>query len=180
MKQLLILLLSISFTIFYSFDSLAENKNTIIKFEKPDSNLWKIENDEDNKDLGPEHYTFKKNEKIELNIVPITDDLFSQIKSKGKKQFIKDTMEGKNLINNLFGVGKSKIISTKWIDSNDKEILELCVQQKIEKDTIESFEKYFIFPSKALHIEIRYSKDIDNKQIEEAKNSLLNYKVENL
>lgn len=113
---------------------------------------------------GAEHYTWKTDPSIDLNVMPVHDDLLASFKKSGVDEFVKDLLVGKNYANHLFGVGETELIQKSVQQSGGLEILTLQLRQKIADDqTIETKEKYFIAEGRAFQIGLRWEKGSDPK-----------------
>jgi hypothetical protein len=139
-----------------------------IVYQLPEPSLWKRDTAIGTELAGPEHYYFNQTDNIDLNIVPIEDDLLDSLKTRGAQQFTQDIMSGKNHINTMFGAEDTKLISSELKSFNGAYILELRTEQKIEKLTLSVLEKYFIYKGQAVNFQLRWQNDSDVQNVKKA------------
>lgn len=117
---------------------------------------------------GPEHFQFSESEDIDLNFVPIDDDLLASFKERGEAQFVKDIMSGKNRINAMFAVADSFLVSKEISDlDGGGKLLTLRLRQVID-DEFFTVEKWFIYPKTALQVSFRHSVKADRELVTKA------------
>jgi hypothetical protein len=118
--------------------------------------------------MGPEHYLFGGTPNIDLNIVPMDEDLLKQLSTRGASQFVADTLQGKNKINKMFGVGETKLVDYKLMAAKDLRILQIRSRQTIGIDKIQTVEKYYFYKNTTLHLELRWQDDSDQRKVKQA------------
>jgi hypothetical protein len=146
----------------------AESSLPHLTYQLPQAQKWKRFKDFDLDLAGPKQYYFSETDNIDLNVVPIDDDLLTSLTERGEKQFIEDIMRGKNAINQMFGVGETLLISYQVVGAPDKKVLSLKTQQKIENEIFYITEKYFIYPKQAVNFQLRYKQSSDQNLVKQA------------
>lgn len=146
----------------------AESSLPHLTYQLPQAQKWKRFKDFDLDLAGPKQYYFSETDNIDLNVVPIDDDLLTSLNERGDQQFVKDIMRGKNAINQMFGVGDTVLISYQVVSSADKKVLSLKTQQKIENESFYIIEKYFIYPKQAVNFQLRYKQSSDQNLVKQA------------
>ena len=144
-----------------------------IVYQLPQPKLWQrdLEIAEEIEWVGPEHFYFAGTDNIDLNVMPIDDDLYKSFLERGEKQFIKDTMRGKNLIDGMFGVEPAQLVKHTSQKLNDAIILEINTTQRLPDGQYEILEKYFIYPGQAINFQLRWPQTADGKKVLEAQNA---------
>lgn len=155
------------------------NKKAKIQYFLPEPQKWSRDYDVQADISGPKHFYFKDSENIDLNVIPIDDDLSASLNTRGVDQFIQDVLEGKNLINDTFGVGRTEVLTYNLKKEKDHQILEISCQQMIEDEKVETLERYYIYPHYAVHAQLRWRNSAGADKIKEAKKLFANFKVEN-
>lgn len=147
----------------------AESSLPHLTYQLPQAQKWKRFKDFDLDLAGPKQYYFSETDNIDLNVVPIDDDLLTSLNERGEKTFVEDIMRGKNAINQMFAVGDTKLIEYKLTAGQSGEkVLSLKTEQKIENETFYITEKYFIYPKQAVNFQLRFSQSSDQKLVKQA------------
>ena len=160
--------------IFLAFALLLQNQNAEsslphLTYQLPQAQKWKRFKDFDLDLAGPKQYYFSDTEDIDLNVVPIDDDLLTSLNERGEKQFVEDIMRGKNAINQMFAVGETKLIEYKISNgASGQKILSLKTEQQIVNEYFYVIEKYFIYPKQAVNFQLRFSQNSDQALAKQA------------
>lgn len=160
--------------VFVAFALLLQNQNAEsslphLTYQLPQAQKWKRFKDFDLDLAGPKQYYFSETDNIDLNVVPIDDDLLTSLTQRGEKQFVQDIMRGKNAINQMFAVGDSKLIEYKLSTGKAGEkILTLRTEQQIVNETFYVTEKYFIYPKQAVNFQLRFKQSSDQALVKQA------------
>lgn len=166
-KKLILAILTVFSSILF-FQNRANSDLPVISYQLPEPALWKRDEEIGTEIIGPEHYYFEQTEDIDLNIVPIDDDLAESLKTRGQEQFIKDIMNGKNAINGMFGIEPVQLVSSELKTENGAQVLYLNTTQRIENDQFEILEKYFIYKGQAVNFQLRWPQTANAEQIKKA------------
>lgn len=147
----------------------AESSLPHLTYQLPQAQKWKRFKDFDLDLAGPKQYYFSDTDNIDLNVVPIDDDLLTSLTERGEKQFVQDIMKGKNAINQMFAVGESKLIEYKISNGKSGEkILSLRTEQQIVNENFYVIEKYFIYPKQAVNFQLRFKQSSDQVLVKQA------------
>lgn len=163
-KKYLYALLTIVFS-FLFYQNKASSSLPQIVYQLPEPTLWGRDLEAGAEIVGPEHYYFAGTTNIDLNIVPIEDDLLNSLKTRGEKQIVLDMMHGKNTINAMFAAEDSILISHNSKPIADGQLLELATTQKIGTEQFRILEKYFIFNNESVHLELRWPASADPEKV---------------
>jgi hypothetical protein len=160
--------------VFLAFALILQNQNAEsslphLTYQLPQAQKWKRFKDFDLDLAGPKQYYFSDTDNIDLNVVPIDDDMLTSLTQRGEKQFVEDIMRGKNAINQMFAVGDSKLIDYKLsTGSAGQKILSLRTEQQIVNETFYVIEKYFIYPKQAVNFQLRFNQSSDQALVKQA------------
>lgn len=150
------------------FQNRASSSIPALRYQVPEAAQWSRDKDLQTELIGPEHYYFGKTENIDLNIIPIEDDLLSSLNTRGAEQFVSDIMHGKNSINTMFGADESKLVSKNLSMVGEARVLEIKTTQAIETKNFTILEKYYIYQNQAVNFQLRWSEDADPKELKTA------------
>jgi hypothetical protein len=153
--------------LFWQNRAVSSLPQVVLKFPEPA--LWSRDTEVGTEIVGPEHYYFTGTTDIDLNLVPIEDDLSASLKERGEAQFVKDTMRGKNTVNTMFGADESKLLSHSLKPAAGGQVLEINTSQKIDGVEFLILEKYFVYPKEAVHLALRWPKYFDAQKVTAAK-----------
>lgn len=151
--------------IFLFYQNQAVSSLPQVVLQLPEPALWQRDLSVGTDIVGPEHYYFNGTTDIDLNYVPIEDDLSVSLKERGEAQFVKDTMRGKNLINSMFGADSTRLLSHTLKTLPGGQLLEINTAQKIDGEEFLILERYFIFPNEAVHLELRWAKSASAEKV---------------
>ncbi|MGZ3725163.1 MAG: hypothetical protein ACXWQQ_05155 [Pseudobdellovibrio sp.] len=163
-----------------SFIEARSTSKAQIQYFLPDAKKWSRDTDVVADISGPKHFYFLDTENIDLNVVPIDDDLASSIRSRGVDQFVKDILTGKNYIDAVFGVNKTEILSYNLVKEKGRQILEINSRQLLSEGMVESTEKYYIYPGRTIQTQLNWKKAADPAQVKEARKLFADFRVESL
>lgn len=183
-KVLASVVLMFLMTSVFVFSDTAQSVLPQLSYKIPEPKLWLKHNDPEISLVGPAHYYFNQTEDIDLNIVPIDDDLLTSLNERGEKNFIDDIMRGKNQINQMFAAQPSKLVSYKVtnISASDRatasevvqqaggegKLLELRLTQVLGDEEHNILERFFIYPKQAINFQLRSKKSSDPNKVKQA------------
>ncbi len=157
------------------------NKNqSQIQYFLPEVKKWSRDLEVDADISGPKHFYFSETEDIDLNVVPVDDDIATSLNSRGADQFIEDILSGKNYVNDMLGAGKIEVLSYNLTKAKDHQILEINSRQLLSDGMTESVERFYIYPSRSIHTQLNWRKSSDPKKVKEAKSLFAQFKVQSL
>ena len=146
----------------------AESGAPVLVYRIPDISKWSRDHEMDTEIVGPKHFYFSDTDNIDLNIVPIDDDLQKSLASRGTDVFVKEALGAKNMINRMFTVGESELVDFKLQSKAGIQELQMRCKQNIEGLQIQTLEKYFIVKGQALHAELRWQNNSDMEKVKQA------------
>lgn len=150
------------------FQNRAQSTLPALSYQLPSPASWQRDLDVEVDMIGPEHYYFEKNEDIDLNIVPIEDDLAESLRTRGLEQFLQDILLGKNMINRIFDVDDVVLLSHELTQQNGAQVLRIRTTQRVEEEQLQIEEKYFIYPGQAVNFQLRWSQNANADQLRRA------------
>jgi hypothetical protein len=166
--------IALAFTSFMGFGSYsnANQPKVISYFSFSETEKWKLGTEMDGLIDGAKHYTFGEGDEIQLNIIHITDNLSKDISENNLKKFVEMQIKSKNTINNLFGLGPSKLVSYEYKANESPKVFNLITTQQIDAtESVTVNEKILLFDNYAINTQLRWKNHADRKKVSEAQQS---------
>ena len=149
----------------------------MMRFEPADAGLWEADAEVDDEGFDHDYFVFASEAKIDLNLSRMDEDLSNDLNSKGKDALVADIVKGQNVVNDIFGVGETKVLDSRLERESDVSILTLRTKQQLPDGEYERIAKYYIAKGQYLQAELRWKTDVDSSAVKKAKKSFENGKM---
>lgn len=133
-----------------------------LSYEMPSRHNWVEDIEAMPLEEGMKHFYFEGNEDIDLNISFADGGLRREIERVGLDEAVAQIIEGKHLISNLFGSGKTEVIEKSLAeDAQGALVLTIRSQEDLASGRVETLEKYFMYEGQTMLAALRWALSAD-------------------
>lgn len=149
----------------------------VMHYKPADADLWLDDSEIDDEGFDHDHMSWADELKIDLNLSRADEDLATDLNTKGKDTLVAEIVKGQNIINDLFGVGETKVLDSHLEREADVSVLTLHTKQTLPDGDYERVAKYYIAMGQYLQAELRWKTDADSSAVKKARKSFENGKL---
>jgi hypothetical protein len=142
-------------------------KPTLLEYKLPNEKLW-VRSKNSLID-GVTYYQLQKDDSIKLKSMVLSNNLFPTSHIQSEKEIVARIFNGKKNLFKVLGASGYKMNSYKWANNGKIRELDLAFQVNLKNKLSYIHEKYFIHPDQTLMMDLSWSSNSEEKQLQFAR-----------